>query len=86
LSEQGADVTEHTYRLIQSLATIEARGDDPTLAAALRRALDRKESMLGSLRRSARRQRRFVYARLKGILRSYRNRARAFFRGRRDGN
>jgi len=82
LSEQAADFTEHTYRLIQSLAMIEARGDDPALAAALRSALERKESLLGSLRRSARRQRRLVYERLKGILRPYGNRARAFFRGR----
>jgi hypothetical protein len=84
LSEQGADVTEQTYRLIQALAKIETRGDDPALAHALRNALDRKESLLQSVRRSAGRQRRFVYERIKAILRTYRNRARAFFRDTRD--
>ena len=84
LSEQGADVTEQTYRLIQALVKLEASGNDPELAAALRSALDRKESFLGSVRRSARRRRRFVYERLIGILRSYRNRARSFLRAPRD--
>jgi hypothetical protein len=84
LSEQGADVTEQTYRLIQALAKIETRGDDPALAVALRNALDRKESFLHSLRRSARRYRLFVYERMKATLRPYRDRARTFLGARRD--
>jgi hypothetical protein len=84
LSEQGADVTEQTYRLIQALAKIEKRGDDPALAGALRSALDRKESFLASVRRSARRQRRFVSERTKTVLRRYRNRARSLFHAPRD--
>ncbi len=86
LSEQSADVTEHTYRLIQALAKVEPRGDDPELADALRRALNRKDSFLQSLRRSTTRQRRHVVERLKTILRSYRNRLRAFFRASRHEN
>ncbi len=86
LSEQGADATEHTYRLIQALAKVEQRGDDPALAEALRNALNRKDSFLGSFRRSARRQRVFVYERLKAMLRSYRNRIRSFFRATRNEN
>lgn len=86
LSVQGADVTEHTYRLIQSLAKIEAAGNDPAFADALRNALDRKESFLSLFRRSARRQGRFVYERLIAMLRSYRNRARSFLRATRDEN
>jgi hypothetical protein len=84
LSEQGADVTEQTYRLLQALAKVETRGDDPALANALRNALDRKESFLRSFRRSAARRRRFVYERMKAILRAYRNRARALFRAKRE--
>lgn len=82
LSEQGADATEHTYRLIQALAVVEQRGDDPALVDALRKALDRKDSLVSSLRRSARRQRLLVYERLKRILRPYRNRVRSYLRPR----
>jgi hypothetical protein len=84
LSEQGADATEHTYRLIQALAKVEPRGDDPALADALRSALNRRESFLQSLRRSARRQRRSAYERLKVTLRPFRNRLRALLHGTRQ--
>jgi hypothetical protein len=86
LSEQGADATEHRYRLIQALAKVEPRGDDPALVDALRSALNRKDSVLRSFRRSARRQRLFVYQRLKAILRPYRNRLRSFFHATRHEN
>ena len=86
LSEQGADATEHTYRLIQALAKVEQRGDDPALVEALRNALNRKDPFLGSFRRSARRQRALVYERLKARLRSYRNRIRSFLGATRNEN
>lgn len=83
LSEQGADATEHTYRLIQALAKVGSRGDDRELADALRDALSRKTPFLHSVRRSTRRRWLHVYERLKAIVRPYRNRARALLRSTR---
>jgi hypothetical protein len=76
LSEQGADATEQRHRLIQAIATVEPRGDDPALVAAMRGALNQKSSVRRSLRRSARRLQSFLIQRLRVVLRPYRNRRR----------
>ena len=86
LSEQGADATEHRYRLIQAIAKVEPRGDDPALVAALGAALNRKDSVFRSFRRSARRLRLSAYQRLKATLRPYRNRLRSFLNPTRREN
>jgi hypothetical protein len=76
LSEQGADATEHRYRLLQAIAMVEARGNDPALVVALRNALKPKNSLRRSLRRWVKRLKLVVYHRLRLIWRT----CRGFFR------
>jgi hypothetical protein len=65
LGANALEKPEERYRFIQALAKVEQRGDDPDLADAIRRLLDKRPSLWFALRRSLRRSWWSTYARLR---------------------
>jgi hypothetical protein len=76
LSNTTPQTPEERYRFLQSLATLDRRGDDPELAAAMRTALQRRRSLRDGATRPLRRLRQSVRVSLRRTARECREFAR----------
>jgi hypothetical protein len=79
LSETTPAKPEERYRFQQALATLDRRGDDPDLAAAMRRALQRRKSLRARATRSIRQLRRSARTSVRRVARECREFTRVHF-------